>query len=298
MVNIGDIMITFIQLFITGISVGCVYGLIAIGFVLIYKSSKIFNFAIGEMVMVGAYLMWVALVYFNLPLFLSFIAVFLVVGIAGYGLERFPLRRMIGQPILAAIMVTMGIAIFLRGMAVLLWAEKIGIKYTPVIKEMTIAILNIPFSNISFLSLLFVLLLVIILGSFFIYSRLGLYMRAAAENQQVAQSMGIKVTSAVAQSWAIAAIVSSIGGFLLGYVRGIDYGLADIGLIAMCAALVGGLESFKGAIWGGIIIGVFETLTGGYIGHGLKEVVPFIIMLGVLIIKPYGLFGLEKIERV
>ena len=100
------------------------------------------------------------------------------------------------------------------------------------------------------------------------------------------------------RSWAIAAIVSATGGFLLGYMRGIDFGLAEIGLIAMAAALVGGLESFKGAILGGVIMGVAEALTGGYIGHGLKEVIPYIIMVLVLIYKPYGLFGLEKIERV
>jgi len=123
-------------------------------------------------------------------------------------------------------------------------------------------------------------------------------MRAAAESHQLAQSMGIKVTLAIAQSWTIAAIVSTIGGFILGYVRGIDFGLTEIGLIAIAAALVGGLESFKGAIIGGMLIGVAQTLTGGYIGYGLKEVIPFIIMVLVLIFKPHGLFGLVRIERV
>jgi branched-chain amino acid transport system permease protein len=123
-------------------------------------------------------------------------------------------------------------------------------------------------------------------------------MRAAAESHELAQSMGIRVTSAIAQSWAIAAIVSTAGGFLLGYVRGIDLGLLEVGMIAVAAALVGGLESFKGAIFGGLIIGVVQSLGGGYIGYGLKEVIPFIIMVLVLIYKPYGLFGLERIERV
>ena len=291
-------MQTFIQLLITGITVGCIYGLIAVGFVLIYKSSQIFNFAQGEMVMVGAYLMWVVLGLIKMPVWLGIIVVFAVVSLAGYGLERFPLRRMIGQPILATIMVTMGIAVFLRGLAILLWSEKIGIKFPSIITERTIDILGIPFSNVAFWSLLFALVLVLVLSLFFLYSRTGLHMRAAAENHQLAQSMGIRVTLAIAQSWAIAAIVSATGGFLLGYMRGIDFGLAEIGLVAMAAALVGGLESFKGAILGGVIMGIAEALTGGYIGHGLKEVIPYIIMVLVLIYKPYGFFGLERIERV
>jgi branched-chain amino acid transport system permease protein len=291
-------MINIIQLLITGVSVGVIYGLIAVGFVLIYKSSQIFNFAQGEMVMIGSYLMWSVLVLYGAPPWLGILIVFLIVGLAGYGLERFPLRPMIGQPILATIMVTMGIAVFLRGLAILVWANDIGIQFPLLVTEKTVQVFGIPFSNITLGNFLLVIVLVVLLSIFFKYSRTGLHMRAAAENQQLAQSMGIRVTRAIAQSWVIAAIVSATGGFLLGYMRGIDFGLSEIGLIAMAAALVGGLESFKGAIFGGVIIGVCQTFTGCYIGHGLKEVVPFIIMVFVLIYKPYGLFGLERIERV
>jgi branched-chain amino acid transport system permease protein len=291
-------MITFVQLLVSGISVGFIYGLIAVGFVLIYKSSQIFNFAQGEMVMFGAFLMWTFLGPLGITPALGIILVLAIVGLFGYGLERFPLRPMIGQPILATIMVTMGIAIFLRGLALLLWSSNIGIQFPAIITGKTVSIFNIPFSNVTLGSFFFILILVLLLGFFFNYSRTGLHMRAAAESHQLAQSMGIRVTQAIAQSWAIAAIVAAIGGFVLGYVRGIDFGLTEIGLIAIAAALVGGLESFKGAIWGGVIIGVVQTFTGAYIGHGLKEVVPFIIMVFVLIYKPYGLFGLERIERV
>ncbi len=291
-------MITFIQLLVSGISVGFIYGLIAIGFVLIYKSSQIFNFAQGEMVMFGSFLMWTFLVKFGLNPFLGVLLCLAVVGIAGYGLERFPLRPMIGQPILATIMVTMGMAVFLKGLALLIWSENIGIKFPTLIEEEAIDIFGVTVSNVTIGSVIFVLVLVLILTIFFNYSRPGLHMRAAAEHHELAQSMGIRVTQAIAQSWAIAAVVSTAGGFLLGYVRGIDFGLTEIGLIAIGAALVGGLESFKGAIFGGLIIGVAQTLAGGYIGYGLKEVVPFIIMVLVLVYKPYGLFGLERIERV
>jgi len=291
-------MITFIELSISGIAVGLIYGLIAIGFVLIYKSSQIFNFAQGEMVMFGAFLMWQFLVPFGMHPALAIIIVLLIAGLAGFGLERFPLRPMIGQSILATIMVTMGIAIFLRGLALMLWSSKIGIKYPEIFPEKIYDVMGIPISNITLFSLLFVFVLVSLLSIFFGHSRAGLHMRAVAESHELAQSMGIKVTLAIAQSWAIACVVSVSGGFLLGYIRGIDIGLLDVGMIAVAAALVGGLESFKGAIIGGLIIGVVQVLGGGYIGYGLKEVIPFIIMVLVLIYKPYGLFGLERIERV
>lgn len=290
-------MITFFQLLISGLSVGFVYGLIAVGFVLIFKSSQIFNFAQGEMVMVGAFLVW-SFLNMGIPPVLAIILVMILVGLAGYGLERFPLRPMIGQPIMATLMTTLGLAVFLKGLALLLWSDKIGIKYPTIIAEKTFSILGIPISNVTLGIFLFGLILVVLLSLFFNFSRTGLHMRAAAESHQLAQSMGIKVTQAIAQSWAIAAIVATVGGFLLGYIRGIDIGLIEIGMIAIAAALVGGLESFKGAVLGGLIMGVAQTFTGGYIGYGLKEVVPFLIMVLVLIFKPYGLFGLVKIERV
>lgn len=290
-------MITFVQLLVSGISVGFIYGLIAVGFVLIYKSSQIFNFAQGEMVMSGAFLVW-SFLNLGIAPALAIPLVLAIVGLAGYGLERFPLRPMIGQPILATIMITIGIGIFLKGLALLLWSHNIGIKYPDIITEKTISVFSVPVSNVTIGIFFFGLILVILLSLFFNHSRTGLHMRAAAESHQLAQSMGIRVTQAIAQSWAIAAIVATLGGFLLGYIRGIDFGLIDIGLVAVAAALVGGLESFKGAILGGVIMGVAQTFTGGYIGYGLKEVVPFLIMVLVLIFKPYGLFGLVKIERV
>ena len=291
-------MIKLTQLLITGATVGLIYGLMAVGFVLIYKASKIFNFAQGEMVMVGAFLAWTFLGLFNLPLIVGLPLACIITAAVGYSLERFPFRPMIGQPILATIMITMAIAVFLRGLAILLWANHIGISFPSIIAERTIDLGGIPVSNVVLWNFFFVFILVSVLGIFFHHTRMGLHMRAAAESHRLAQSMGIRVTQAVAQSWAIAAAVATIGGFLLGHIRGIDFGLAETGLIAIAAALVGGLESFRGAIAGGLIIGLAEALTGGYIGRGLKEVIPYAIMVGVLFYRPYGLFGLKKIERV
>lgn len=291
-------MIDIIQLLMMGITVGLIYGLVAVGFVLIYKASKIFNFAQGELVMAGAFLSWTFLGLLKMPIWLGLPISLIIAGIVGYFLERFPFRAMIGQPILAMIMITLAMAVFFRGFAILLWSTYIGIKFPPVIPEKPMYVFSIPFSSIIVYNFILVLSLVILLSLFFNYTRTGLHMRAAAESHQLAQSMGIRVTKAIAQSWAIAAMVSTVGGFLLGYMRGIDFGLADMGLVAISAALVGGLESFKGAIIGGIIIGIAETFTGRYIGHGLREAVPFIVMVLVVFYRPYGLFGLEEIERV
>ena len=291
-------MIGFIQAVVTGTTVGLIYGLMALGFVLIFKSSKIFNFAQGEMVMFGSFLVWTFMTQFHLPVLLGLLIALIIFGLVGYSLERFPFRAMIGQPILSIIMVTLALAVFFRGLAILLWANYIGIKFPTIIPDGMIHVFSITFSSVTIWICLLVFSLVIILSLFFRFTRIGLHMRAAAESHQVSQSMGIRVTAAIAQSAAMAAVLASVGGFLLGYIRGIDFGLANIGLIAIAAALLGGLESFKGAIIGGVIIGLTEIFTGTYIGHGLKEVVPFIVMVLVVLFRPYGLFGLEEIERV
>ena len=291
-------MTNLIQLLLTGITVGFIYGLAALGFTIIYKSTNIFNFAQGEMVMIGAFLVWTFLDLLHLPILLGLLLAFFTAGLVGYGFERFPFRPMIGQPIVAIIMVTIAISVFLHGLALFLWSSHIGIKFPTIISEKNIYLYQVPISSVVIWNFLLVLTLVVALSLFFYRTRRGLHMRAAAESHQLAQSMGIRVTRVIAQSWAIAAVVSTAGGFLLGYIRGIDFGLANMGLIAIAAALVGGLDSFKGAIVGGIIIGVAETLTGYYIGRNLKEVIPFVIMVFVVFFKPYGLFGLKRIERV
>ncbi len=291
-------MTNLVQLLATGISVGLIYGLVALGFVLIYKGSRIFNFAQGEMVMVGAFLTWTLVGLLKMPVLPGLLLALLLSGLVGYVFERFPFRPMLGQPILAIIMVTMGIAVFLHGLAILLWANYIGIQFPRFLPEKMLYFFGIPFSSVTVWNFILVFALVIAFGLFFYSTRTGLHMRAAAESHQLAQSMGIRVTRVVALSWAIAAVVSTVAGCLFGYTRGIDAGLANLGLVAIAAALVGGLESFKGAIMGGMIIGIAETLTGFYIGRGLKEVIPFVVMVLVVYYKPYGLFGLKRIERV
>lgn len=291
-------MTTFVQLLLTGIMVGTIYGLMALGFVLIYKSCQIFNFATGEFVMVGAYLGWTMLCMFNLPLWMAVLATLAITGAIGYGLERFPLRPLIGQSLLSILMVTLGLAVLLRAITVLIWAPHANAAYPMEIALKPMHIFGIPFSPMLVIGFALAAILGGAFGLFFYRTRIGLHMRAAAEDHHLAQGMGIRVTKAIAQSWAIAFMVAAVGGIILGYTKGVSFGLADLGIVAIAAALAGGLNSIPGALIGGIIIGVFQSISGGYIGHGFKEVAPFIAIVLLVLIKPYGLFGLVRIERV
>jgi branched-chain amino acid transport system permease protein len=291
-------MTTFIQLLTTGLMMGTLYGLAALGFVLIYKSSKIFNFAQGEFILFGLYLGWSLTGIFNLPLWLAVLVTLVVVAFIGYGLERFPLRPMIGQPPFAVIMVTLGIAILLRGFWTLVWSPYFDATFPLGESEAMVTMLGIQFPALLLIGALIAVALAIVFGIIYRYSRAGLHMRAAAENSELAQSMGIRVTKAIAQSWAISFVISAAVGIIFGLSRGVTFAVVSLGLIGMLAALTGGLESILGAMVGGLIIGVFQSLGGGYIGHGFKEIAPYVAILFVILLRPDGLFGLKRIERV
>ena len=294
-------MTYFIQLVLTGIMNGGIYGLVAVAFVLIYKSSQIFNFAQGELLMVGAYFCWAMLMQADLPLWASLLLTF-AFGIGfGFLIERIVLRPMIGQPILAIIMMTLALSYFLMGAILLIWGGAWR-AYPPFIPSGVIEFGGIILSEQHLYSFIAALVCFGAFSIFFRRSRHGLAMRAIAEDHQVARSMGIKVTLIFGLTWGIAALISAVGGILLGSINGINLSLGQIGLKAIPAALVGGLESIGGAIVGGIIIGVLENLACGYldplVGGGIREIFPFVILVIILLIRPYGLFGLVRIERV
>jgi len=289
---------TLIQLIITGISMGSIYGLVALGFVVIYKATGVFNLAQGEFLMVGTYVAWTFLSLFKLPVWLGIVLTIAVMIALGFGLERFPLRPMIGQSILSLIMVTIALGAVLMGVATLFWSPYYAPVLPRILPEQDVVLFGVKYPGLLIWGFLIVLILTAIFGLMFRYTRIGLNMRAVAESQHVAQSMGIRVTRVTAQSWAVAAVTAAAGGIILGLMRGVDFALVNLGIKAIPAALVGGLESIPGALIGGILIGVIESLTGGYLGQGLKDITPFVIMMIVLFIKPYGIFGLERIERV
>ncbi len=284
----------------SGLVVGSIYALVALGFVLIYKATSILNLAQGEFLMVGAYVCLAVMVELHLPFIIAFGMTMLVCIVLGLVIERVILRPMIGEPIIAVIMVTIGLGYVIRGGLITRWGN--DIKQFPQVFPMTpINVGGVYFSLVETLTIALAIALLILFTLFFKYSRTGVYMRATANDQQAAQSMGISVKRVFAISWCISAVVSAIGGIIISFKIGVGLPLAEFGLKCLPAVIFGGLDSILGAIIGGVSVGVLEEIGGGYLDRfipAVKEVAPFVILVLVLIIKPYGLFGTKEIERV
>lgn len=294
-------MTFFLQIMITGLVVGAVYALVAFGFVLIYKSSDVINFAQGEFLLVGAYVALSLVVFHQVP-FLAAVALTLTMCVLlGVVVERLVLRPFIGERVISVIMATLGLSLLMRGIIQMIWGTETR-TYPAIFPDVPVRLGEVVVSQVYLWSLGVALLLLAVFTVFFKYSSTGIVMRAAADDQTAAQSMGISVKRIIAITWAIAAVVAAIGGVLLGNINGVNPTLAYIGLMVLPVVILGGLDSVPGAIVGGFTIGLIESLAGGYldplVGGGVKEVVPFIVLLVVLMIRPYGLFGKEIIERV
>jgi len=291
----------FLQMLVTGIVVGSVYALVALGFVLIYKSSDAINFAQGEFLLVGTYVCLTLVASYDIP-FIAAILITLVFSAAlGLVVERIVLRPFIGKPVISMIMATIGLASVMAGIVHIIWGHETRV-YPKVFSDKPIQLGDVVIAPVYAWALIIVVIMLVIFTLFFKYSKIGIAMRATADDQQAALSMGISVKTIFAVAWAIAAIVSAVGGVLLGNINGVNSSLSTIGLKVLPVAILGGLDSIPGAIIGGILIGIIESLTGGYldplVGGGLKEVIPFIILVLILMFKPYGLFGKKEIERV
>ena len=288
-------------LLVNGLVIGSIYALVALGFVLIYKSSDVLNLAQGELVMIGAYVCFFFVVQYNIPFFAAFILTLVFSTVMGLAIERAVLRPLIGQPIISVIMVTIGLSSVLRAVVFAIWGVDTR-PFPPLLPQEPVMFGTVPITQVYIYSFGIAMLLLAIFTVFFKYSKTGIAMRAVADDQQAALSMGISVRRIFAMAWIIAAIVSSIGGILVGFINGINISLSYMGLKVLPVAILGGLDSIPGAVVGGLVIGVLENLSGGYldplVGGGVKEVAPFIFLVIVLMIKPYGLFGKEIIERV
>ncbi len=289
----------FMQIFLSGLSMGSIYALIALGFVLIYKSTSILNLAQGEFLMVGAYICLSMTLDFGLNFVAAFMLTMVFSIILGLAVERLALRPLIGEPIISVIMVTLGLTYILRGIVIMLWGN--DIRQFNIFPEEPIDLWGVKLTYLYVWSMGISLILLTFFAIFFKYARTGIFLRAVADHQTASQSMGISVKRAFAISWCIAAVVSSIGGILVGNIGGVGVGLSYIGLKVLPAVIFGGLDSILGAIIGGLVVGILEFLSAGYLDPyipAINEVFPFIVLVLVLMIKPYGLFGIEEIERV
>jgi branched-chain amino acid transport system permease protein len=295
-------MTFFLQLVITGFALGMVYALIAIGFVIILKCSEAFNIAQGHFVMIGGYLGYTFLVTFGLPIWASLLLAIVVAIMMGLIIERLALRPLVGQPVLAVVMMTIALSTVLEGVATLIWGGEYK-TYHGVLPTVNLQLGELSMPSETSIALIVSVTVVATLMFLFRYTKLGLAMRATADDEQVVQSAGIRVTTVYALSWVIASVVGVIGGILLGGVSGVMIPLAQVGIKAFAVVLLGGTNSIGGAIVAGIILGVLENVAAGYLdpllpGGGLANVFPFMVMIVVLIFRPYGLFGLVRIERI
>jgi len=290
-----------VELIVNGLLVGSLYSLIALGFVLIYKASDVINFAQGEFVMFGGYIVAAAMQLYGFPLWLAIGLGIVGMIIVGYLVEKLVLQHLIGRPAVAVIMATIGLAAFLQGLAPLLWG--IETKNLPLpISTAPIFVYDVLLSPIELTAGLVSLASIAAIGWMFARSRTGIALRAIADDQQVSLAMGINVKTYFAVAWAIAGLVALVGGIVWGNLIGVDIQLALIGLKVFPVAILGGLDSILGAIVGGLIVGLAESLAAGYldplVGGGTKDFTPYVLMILVLMIRPYGLFGKEDIERV
>lgn len=292
----------FVQLTLSGLTNGAVYALVALGFVLIYKSSDVINFAQGEFLLVGAYVAYLMIGQIGLVWPLGVLLTLIVAVLLGVVVERLVLRPLIGEPIISVIMVTIGLSVVLRG--VTLWIFGPEPKSFPgETGGAKVELLGLNVEAVYLWSTGAALLGMAAFAWFFRYSRLGLAMRATAFNQQVAQSLGVSIQRIFVVSWAISALVSGVAGVVVGAVNGISPGLTLFGIKVFPAVILGGLDSIAGAVIGGILIGVLENLAqfvdGEYLHWGnLYVVAPFYVLVLVLMLKPYGLFGTRDIERI
>ena len=284
-----------------GILIGLMYSLIALGFVLVYKATDAINFAQGEFVMIAGFVVAVAITAYGAPLWLA-----VLVGLAGmigfgFGLERVMLRKLIGRPVIAVVMATIGLAAILRGFGPMVWGAGTKSLALPIPEEpIILGPLFIP--PIQLLGAAVSLLFLAAFSWFFLRSRRGIAMRAVADNQQVAMAMGIDVERYFGLAWAMTGIVSALGGIVWGKLLGIDVQLSLVGLKVFPVVILGGLDSIPGAIVGGLIVGIVENMAAGYIdpyvGGGTKDFAPYVLMIIALMVRPYGIFGKAIIERI
>jgi len=292
----------FLQFLVSGIMIGGIYGLVALGLVLVYKSSRVLNLAHGGFLMMLAWLCWSFAAQLGLPIWLSILLVLAISVLAGLGVERFILRPLIGQPILAIIIVTLALGYFLEGVAIMAWgADTKGMP--EFISREAIWLGPVSIAQHYLWAFGIAIFLFVLLLLFFRYTKLGLGMQIVSEDQQVARSLGISVKNVFAQSWAFALVIAAISGILYASLKAVNNSIALVGLTkALPVMLLGGLESLPGALVGGIIVGIFEIVGGGYIdplvGGGFTDVIPLILMLIILLVRPYGIFGWKRIERI
>lgn len=285
------------QLVVSGIAAGSLYALVAIGLVLIFKATEIVNFAQGESVTVGAYMGWMLVTVLHLPYFPAIAAVMIGSALVGILVERVAYRPLIGQPAFTVILASLAVGIMIKNILRLIWQD------TPrtisgAVSAHPIEIAGVFITPERLVIMLVVTIIVIGLVVFFRYTKLGKAMRATAQSQEAAALMGISVSGIFSKSWALGSALGGVAGVLIAPLFGINTELGVVLIPAFVAAIVGGFTSIPGAIAGGMIVGILENFAGVFISSAFKQVISFLVLIAVLMVKPAGLFGKPMRKRV
>lgn len=286
-----------IQQIISGLAVGCVYGLIAIGFVLIFKTTEVINFAQGEIMMLGAFVAFTLIAIFNVPFVLAFLLTPIICGGIGILLERALIRPLVGEPVVSIIIVTIGMSITLRAFAGMIWSYD-TLDFPRLFSEEAIKIGSIIISPVDISVILITLGLVILLFLFFKFTTLGISLQSLAQNPLASLLMGVSVKQGYSMTWAISAMVGAVAGMIIAPITFLSVNMGFLGLKAFPAAVIGGFNSIPGALVGGVIIGISENLAGIYLPPWVKDIFAYIVMMAVLMIRPEGIFGTHEQKKV
>jgi branched-chain amino acid transport system permease protein len=287
----------FFQYLISGLAVGSVYGLVALGFVLIFKSTRVFNFAQGDLVMVGAYLGLAGLVTAGAPLWLASLGAVAGAALLGLALQRVVFKPMLGQPLLTMVMVTIALSLILRSLTMIVWGPD-DHAYPATLPRHSLDVWGVKVSTLDLIVMAVAGACVLAFALFFQRSRLGLHMRAMSEDAEAAAVCGVDANRVFSVALVIGTVTAALGGLLLANLQIVSPQLAEIGLLAFPAAIIGGMTSVAGAVVGGLIIGVLGQLSTGYVDSDATDVVVYGAVLLVLLARPHGLFGHAEAVRV
>jgi branched-chain amino acid transport system permease protein len=290
-------MSNFLTQTIYGVSDGAILALAALGFVLIYKSTGVINFAQGEFLLIGAYTVYAAFVVFQLPLVLAVVVGILFAIVMGVLIERLILRPLVGESAISVIMVTIGLAAVLKAVAQLFFGTR-AVTQPALLPRSTIEFAGATFPLNRLLVIVIAAVVLTLFTLFFQRSRHGIAMRAVADDQQAALTLGISVRRIFAMAWALAAVSALIGGVLLGDITEVSSRLTTFGLLVFPVVILGGLDSVPGTIVGGLVIGLSGQYVSSYWDPGLAQIAPYLLLVAILLVRPYGLFGETRIERV
>jgi branched-chain amino acid transport system permease protein len=303
-------VLQFLQLIVSGAAIGCIYALLALGFVLIYKATETVNFAQGDLMMVGGFIGLAAMTLIGLPFWLAFLVTIAAMALVGMGVERLVLRPLLGQPAFTVVMMTIGIGYLARGLVTMIpyWGTETHTLPVPYKDEviwlggtsgpggsnvgglvMSVEHLVIIMATVALVALLYV---------FFRYTRLGIAMQATSQNQLAAFYMGIPVRRVNMLIWGLSAAICGVAGLLLAPITFVHANMGFVGLKAFPAAVVGGFGSIPGALVGGLVIGIVESLSGFYLPEGFKDIAAYVVVLVMLVVKPNGLFGDNLTKKV